>query len=112
MPNPISQWTTLPGAPGALPLSDATLLPFKEMAETKHTYANAPDGKTAMVADYPQGSFNPTHEPRGGFSFYAPGPPSLDFTTAKELTFGYSIMFPTGFQWNQGGKLPGVCERY
>lgn len=110
LPNPVSMWTTLPGAPGALPLSDATLQPFKEMAQTKHTYSNAPDGKAAMVANYPQGSFNPSHDPRGGFSFYAPGPASLDFTTALELTFGYSVMFPAGFQWNKGGKLPGVCE--
>ncbi|KAJ7823656.1 hypothetical protein B0H13DRAFT_2445312 [Mycena leptocephala] len=99
LPNPVSMWTTLPGAPGALPLSDATLQPFKEMAQTKHTYSNAPDGKAAMVANYPQGSFNPSHDPRGA---------SLDFTTALELTFGYSVMFPAGFQWNKGGKLPGV----
>jgi len=108
MPSPLSQWTTLPGAPGALPLSDATLMPFKEMAETNHSYSKAPDGTTAMVANYPQGSFNPTHEPRGGFSFYAPGPSSVNMTDAQELTFGYSVMFPTGFQWNQGGKLPGI----
>lgn len=110
VPSSLSKWTTLPGAPGALPLSDATLMPFKEMAQTNHSYSKAPDGTTAMVANYPQGSFNPTHEPRGGFSFYATGPPSVNFTTAQELTFGYSVMFPTGFSWNQGGKLPGICE--
>ncbi|KAJ6591090.1 hypothetical protein DFH09DRAFT_1138541 [Mycena vulgaris] len=108
MANPVSMWTTIPGAPVALPLSDSTLLPFKEMAGTKHAYTKAPDGKTAMEATYPQGSYNPSHQPRGGFSFYAPGPPSLDFTTAKELTFGYSVMFTAEFQWNQGGKLPGI----
>ncbi|KAJ6612786.1 hypothetical protein B0H10DRAFT_1952037 [Mycena sp. CBHHK59/15] len=108
LPNPLSNWTTLPGAAGALPLSDATLMPFKEMSGVDHTYANAPDGKLAIVAKYPQGSYIPTEEPRGGFSFYAPGPKSLDFTTARELTFGYSVMFPTGFQWNKGGKLPGI----
>ncbi|KAJ7130203.1 hypothetical protein C8R44DRAFT_872039 [Mycena epipterygia] len=108
VPNPISKWTTLPGAPGTLPLSDETLMPFKEMAQTNHTYGKAPDGKLAMEANYPKGSYNPSHEPRGGFSFYATGPPSLDFTTAQELIFAYSVMFPVGFQWNQGGKLPGI----
>ncbi|KAJ7747950.1 hypothetical protein DFH07DRAFT_889081, partial [Mycena maculata] len=108
VPSPLSQWTTLPGAPGALPLSDATLMPFKEMSQTNHSYGKAPDGTMAMIANYPQGSWNPTNEPRGGFSFYATGPSSVNITTAQELTFGYSVMFPSGFQWNLGGKLPGI----
>jgi hypothetical protein len=61
-----------------------------------------------MQAHYPQGSFNFQHEPQGGISFYAPGPDSLDITTAKELTFGYSVYFPEGFDFNKGGKLPGI----
>jgi len=64
-------------------------------------------GKKAIKAHYPKGSFNPSHEPRGGLSFYAPGPSSVDLTTAKEATFGYSVYFPAGFQFNMGGKLPG-----
>ncbi|KAJ6565448.1 polysaccharide lyase family 14 protein [Mycena vulgaris] len=104
----VAKWTTLPGAPGALPLSDDTLKPFKVMAGTTHDFVAAPDGKQAMEAKYPKGSYIPSKQPRGGFSFYAPGPADVDFTTAKELTFGYSIMFPQGFQFVKGGKLPGI----
>jgi hypothetical protein len=75
-----------------------------------HDYVSAPDGKQAMQAIFPKGSYIPSKEPRGGFSFYATGPEDVDFTTASELTFGYSIMFPHGFQFNKGGKLPGICK--
>ncbi|KAJ7130335.1 polysaccharide lyase family 14 protein [Mycena epipterygia] len=108
IPSSVAQWTTLPGAPGALPLSDETLKPFDVMSGTTHNYVSAPDGKLAMEAIYPKGTYIPSKKPLGGFSFYAPGPDSVDFTTAKELTFGYSIMFPEGFQFNKDGKLPGI----
>jgi hypothetical protein len=32
----------------------------------------------------------------------------VDLTTAKEVTFGYSIFFQKGFAFNRGGKLPGI----
>ncbi|KAJ6613625.1 hypothetical protein B0H10DRAFT_2165265 [Mycena sp. CBHHK59/15] len=108
VPNAVAKWTTLPGAAGALPLSDATFKPFKVMSGTTHDYVAAPDGKQAMQAKYPEGSYVPSKKPAGGFSFYAPGADAIDFTTAAELTFGYSVMFPAGFQWNKGGKLPGI----
>ncbi|KAJ7481441.1 polysaccharide lyase family 14 protein [Mycena latifolia] len=108
IPNALAQWTTLPGAPGALPLSDATLRPFKVMSGTTHDYVSAPDGKPAMEAKFPKGSYIPSKEPSGGFSFYAPGPEDVDFTQAEEVTFGYSVFFPTGFQFVKGGKLPGI----
>lgn len=73
-----------------------------------HNYVNAPDGKPAMQAHYPKGSYNFGHFPQGGFSFYAPGPQNIDLTTAKEVTFGYSIFFEQGFDWVLGGKLPGI----
>jgi hypothetical protein len=75
-----------------------------------HTYMSAPDGKQAMRATYPQGSYTFTHTPQGGLSFYAPGPHSLDMTTAKTLTLGYSVFFEKGFDFNMGGKLPGLCS--
>jgi len=62
-----------------------------------------------MKAHYPQGSYTFGNKPQGGFSFYAPGPTSLDLGTAKEATFGYSVYFPKGFAFNLGGKLPGLC---
>ncbi|KAJ7057051.1 polysaccharide lyase family 14 protein [Mycena amicta] len=105
--NPLESWTTLAGAPDALPLSDATLKPFDVMSGVNHTFTAAPDGTLAMQATYPKGSFNPSHKPRGGFSLYAPGPDQLDITTASEALFGYSVMFPAGFQFNKGGKLMG-----
>lgn len=63
-----------------------------------------------MQAHYPKGSYTFTHSPEGGLSFYAPGPDAVDLTTAKEATFGYSVMFEDGFEWQKGGKLPGLCE--
>lgn len=63
-----------------------------------------------MQAHYPKGSYTFTHSPEGGLSFYAPGPSDVDLTTAKEATFGYSVMFEDGFEWQKGGKLPGLCE--
>lgn len=108
VPGAVAQWTTLPGAPNALPLSDTTIKPFKVGGGTTHDYVAAPDGKQAMQAKFPKGSYIPSKEPRGGFSFYAPGPAAVDISSARELTFGYSIMFPEGFQFNKGGKLPGI----
>jgi len=57
---------------------------------------------------YPEGSYIPSASPQGGLSFYAPGPDSLDMTTAKTLTLGYSVFFEEGFDFNMGGKLPGL----
>ena len=64
---------------------------------------------TSVRAHYPAGSYNPSGSPRGGFSFYAPGPASVDLSTAKEATFSYSVLFPEGFAFVKGGKLPGLC---
>ncbi|KAJ7054073.1 polysaccharide lyase family 14 protein [Mycena amicta] len=85
--------------------------PPSSSAHSVHTYMSAPDGKEAMRAIYPEGSWTYNHSPQGGISFYAPGPNSLDMTTAKELTFGYSVFFEHGFEFNKGGKLPGLSKR-
>ncbi|KAJ7491090.1 polysaccharide lyase family 14 protein [Mycena latifolia] len=105
---PGKSWTTSPKSSSALSLSDSTLKPTKVISALTHTYMSAPDGKQAMRAIYPEGSYTFTHDPQGGFSFYAPGPDSLDMTTAKTLTFGYSVFFEEGFDFNMGGKLPGL----
>lgn len=102
-----TSWTTSPDAKDALPLSDSTFRPTSEM-DLPHPVVKAPDNKQAMKAHYPKGSYNFQHEPRGGFSFYAPGPSDVDLTTAKEATFGYSVFFPKGFEFQKGGKLPGI----
>ncbi|KAJ7220524.1 hypothetical protein GGX14DRAFT_354603 [Mycena pura] len=108
MGTPGKSWTTSPKDESALPLSDGTLNPTSIITALTHTYMAAPDGKYAMRAIYPEGSWTPSNNPRGGISFYAPGSDDLDMTTAKELTFGYSVFFEKGFQFNKGGKLPGI----
>jgi len=105
--NGLDSWTTSP-AGHALALSDSTFRPIKVLQALAHTYTTAPDGKKAMKAHYPAGSYTFGHNPQGGFSFYAPGPESVDLTTAKEATFGYSVFFPKGFAFQKGGKLPGI----
>ena len=106
----VRYWTTAPYFPSTSPLSDATFRPHNEITALSHDYVTAPDGKLSMKAYYPEGSYTFTTSPQGGFSFYAPGPASVDLTTAKEATFGYSVYFPSGFQFVKGGKLPGLCE--
>ena len=93
----------------ALPLSDNTLGVTKLLSALTHNFVKAPDGKYSMQAHYPKGSYTFTHQPKGGFSFYAPGPASVDLTTAKEATFGFTTYFPSGFDFVKGGKIPGLC---
>lgn len=109
IPGALSKWTTLAGAPGALKLNDTTFRPNHASGQP-YQYVTF-QGKTALKAHYPKGSYKPsaTDAPKGGISFYAPGPASVDLSTAKEATFGYSIMFPKGFAFVKGGKLPGIC---
>ena len=107
----LQSWTTLQSASDALPISDATFRPTKDNKALTHDTVTSPepDSRPAMLAIFPNGS-HARSDTRGGFSFYAPGPQGVDLTTAKEVTFGYSVMFEQGFQFNMGGKLPGLCE--
>jgi hypothetical protein len=84
------------------------LRPTNLLSALAHDYVSAPDGKKAMKAHFPKGSYTFTHKPQGGLSFYAPGPSSVDLSTAKEATFGYSVFFEQGFGFQKGGKLPGI----
>ncbi|RDX47443.1 hypothetical protein OH76DRAFT_780643 [Lentinus brumalis] len=104
----ISYWTTDSGIANSSPLSDATFRPHNQITALSHDYVTAPDGKKSMQAQYPEGSYTFSHDPQGGFSFYAPGPSSVDLTTAKEATFSYDVYFPSGFNFVKGGKLPGL----
>lgn len=106
----LSHWTTSTSISGALPLADSTFRPHNQITALQHPYVNAPDGKLSMQAYYPAGSYNFQNSPQGGFSFYAPGPASVDLTTAKEVTFGYTAYFPAGFNFVKGGKVPGLCR--
>ena len=108
----LKYWTTSTSITGATvsPLSDDTFRPHNQISALKHPYVNAPDGELSMQAFYPAGSYNFQNSPQGGFSFYAPGPASVDLTTAKEVTFGYTAYFPAGFDFVKGGKVPGLCK--
>ncbi|KAI0689832.1 hypothetical protein BC835DRAFT_1282103 [Cytidiella melzeri] len=99
-------WSTAPSAPNALVLSDATLQPHNVLGGLPWKYGSDPTGAPAIVVNYPQGSYNFQHEPRGGMSMYGEGP--IDVTKAKELTYGYTVLFQEGFDFVKGGKLPGV----
>jgi len=103
-------WTTAEEIDGARPLSDATLKPTKVLNALSRDVVKAPDGKFGMKAHYPKGSYTFTHNPQGGFSFYAKGPSDVDLSTALEATFGYSVFFEKDFDYQLGGKLLGFCK--
>ncbi|KAL0945406.1 hypothetical protein HGRIS_000898 [Hohenbuehelia grisea] len=94
-----NSWTTSSEVEDALPLSDSTLRLVNGHGSL--WYTTAPDGKEGIQVRYPRRS-------RQGIHIYARGPSWVDLTTAKEVTFGYSIFFEEGFEWNKGGKLPGL----
>ena len=102
-------WTTSEVFANALPIDDKTFRSVNILANTTRRILGAPDGIVSLEAFYPSGSYTFGHTPRGGFSFYAPGPENVDLTTAKEATFAYTVLFPEGFEWVKGGKLPGFC---
>jgi hypothetical protein len=102
------KWTTLDGANGALPLNDGTLRPHNVAQSDTRTYVKY-NGISSLKAHYPAGSWNPQGNPKGGLSFYAPGPADVNLETAQEVIFSYSVLFPEGFDFVKGGKLPGLC---
>ena len=103
------EWTTSEIFERVLPTDDETFRSVKILASTTRRVLKAPDGVVSMEGFYPNGSFTFAHTPRGGFSFYAPGPEDIDLTTAREATLSYTILFPKGFDWVKGGKIPGFC---
>ncbi|TFK97365.1 hypothetical protein BDV98DRAFT_513952 [Pterulicium gracile] len=74
--------------------------------------SSPPPPKSAYQATYPEGSINPGSDTPGGFGFYLSGEKS--FTTrlaqsgTKEVLMSYRLMFQKGWEWQKGGKLPGV----
>jgi hypothetical protein len=103
-------WTTHTGVEGALPISDTTFRPIRDDRLPHNTVMSpSPNPQQAMEAHFAQGSWDLHNGAPGGFSFYAPGPSTVDLTLAKEATFAYSVMFEEGFDWCIGGKLPGFC---
>ncbi|EJD01737.1 uncharacterized protein FOMMEDRAFT_22090 [Fomitiporia mediterranea MF3/22] len=64
----------------------------------------------AWRAVYPEGSINPKGAIPGGFGFYLSGPSDFKdrLPEAKEVIFGYSVLFQEDWEWVKGGKLPGA----
>lgn len=102
----VGMWSTVPGAANALPLSSATLNAQK-VSSIPPAYGDF-EGKYALKAEFPAGSYRPEGPIKGGLSFYASGPESVKLDTAQAAMFGYSIYFPKGFDFVKGGKLPGL----
>lgn len=61
------------------------------------------DGNPCMRATYPMGSVGPS---AGGFQWQ----PLIE-SGHSEIYFSYNVLFRPGFDWVQGGKLPGVGGR-
>ena len=103
-----SSWSTASAAEDSRGLNDATLRPQSVLKSSPYTYTTAPDGSRAIKGHFNQGAY--VFNRNSGFSFYALGPKEVDLTEAKEITFGYSVFFPKGFNFQLGGKLPGAGE--
>lgn len=91
-------------------LSDDALNVFQVQSGMTHNVVDI-NGKTAWEAVYAKGSWNPSNKPLGGFGFYVSGSDEFKdaMKDAKEVVYGYSVMFEEGFSFNKGGKLPGGC---
>lgn len=75
-------------------------------------------GEPQLVGDYKAGSYagsRTTQDPTGpgisGFIFEASGG-DVGIDNAKEATFSYDVNFPSGYDFVEGGKMPGFCEYY
>lgn len=123
----LSGFTTSPAAASIIPqlslvsLSDAALGVHKVTSQTTHSVVAPPLSDPneritqAWEAFFPAGSINPGNKeaPRGGFGFYLRGPKpfaeKLQKDCPQEIIMSYAIMFEEGWQWQKGGKLPGIC---
>jgi hypothetical protein len=66
-------------------------------------YIQVVNGNTLKVT-YPVGSYIPSSPFRGGFQFYA----QPKVFPSQHVSFSYQVLFPLGFNWVKGGKLPGL----
>uniref|UniRef100_A0A0W0G732 Putative polysaccharide lyase family 14 protein n=1 Tax=Moniliophthora roreri TaxID=221103 RepID=A0A0W0G732_MONRR len=69
------------------------------------TNSNESEFESVLQVFYPEGSVNPANSPRGDAQFYAS---PIDITSANNVTFAYSVLFPNGSNFVRGGKLPGL----
>ncbi|OJT12174.1 hypothetical protein TRAPUB_11284 [Trametes pubescens] len=95
----------------AVPLTDKTLGVHKVASTTTHNLVRPP-----IPIDQDEAHINPGNKivPAGGFGFYLRGPPDFaqalndPATGAVEVIFGYDVLFEEGFDFREGGKLPGI----
>jgi len=99
-----ASWTTDAEESGAMSISDA----LKPLSAGKlPTEGSAPDGSSALVANFPAGTVKLASGQ--GFSFYSEGSKSgVSTPSANEVVFSYSAFFEEGFQFARGGKMPGL----
>jgi hypothetical protein len=60
---------------------------------------------TTLRVRYPAKSFKPSVKPVGGTGFYAK---PVDLSNSTIVTLEYDLLFPAGFDFVKGGKLPGL----
>lgn len=104
------------------PLDDRVLNVHRVSSRTSHNIVVPPPPisssahcvppEQAWEAFYPKGSINPTNKIAGGFGFYMSGPADFrdSLREASEVLVSYSVMFQSDFEWQKGGKMPGICE--
>ena len=93
-------------------LTDSTFKATKAIKDLPHPVVRDPqDGLPAIHAHFAKGAYDLKSSPAGGFSFYATGVngANIDLSKAKVVSFAYSVKFSKGYDFNMGGKLPGLC---
>jgi hypothetical protein len=71
--------------------------------------STAPDGSSALIANFPAGTYGLNSANGQGFSFYTEGTHNgVNVEGATEVLFSYSAYFPSGFDFVKGGKMPGL----
>lgn len=100
-----SKWSTAQSEGSALSFDDA----FKPLAAGKLPPTTpAPDGTLGLYSSFPANTFKYSASTGAGFSFYSPGPSSVDLSSATEVLMSYSVYFSEDFDFVKGGKLPGL----
>jgi len=69
--------------------------------------------ETVLRVNFPKGTSTPTSKfnpkgKKGGTGLYLEPIPKSIVAKAKYVTFEYDVYFPKGFDFNRGGKLPGL----
>ncbi|GFZ49702.1 hypothetical protein JCM24511_07104 [Saitozyma sp. JCM 24511] len=101
-----ASWTTSTDSSSALSFIGA-LKPLT--AGSLPSTSTAPDGSSALIANFPAGTYGLNSANGQGFSFYTEGTHNgVNVEGATEVLFSYSAYFPSGFDFVKGGKMPGL----